>query len=169
MCRPLLCWIRRYLLHRWGNFDLFKNHCLVGKSRKNEILRSHDWFFNIKFLFLSFSVFVFLHLKLLGLESIQVLISSIRKFWLFKPKNRAINWVVSIFKNLKLSHQATTSWVLAGNPGVPPSSAYFDWTYPLVPLSMILTLLQNVVFFYLLKVIDIKHHGGKVMEAFGKK
>ena len=62
-----------------------------------------------------------------------------------------------------------TDWLLNQNIGIPPSSVYFDWTYPLVPLSMILTALQNVVFFYLLKVIDIKHHGGRVMEAFGKR
>merc|ERR1712136_176846 len=57
-------------------------------------------------------------------------------------------------------------WEMQGNQGIPPSHVYFDGTYLDIPESIILIFIHNIVMFYTLKIIDIKHHGGRWMDAF---
>ena len=50
-------------------------------------------------------------------------------------------------------------------PGVPvPAAAYFDWSAPMVPFSILMAYIHVVVFYFLLKIIDVRSGGGKVSD-----
>ncbi|CAK8683815.1 unnamed protein product [Clavelina lepadiformis] len=55
----------------------------------------------------------------------------------------------------------------ATRPGVPvPAAAYFDWSAPMIPFSILMAYIHVVVFYFLLKIIDVRSGGGKVSDVF---